>query len=97
MSEKDALEVIVKYAPKDVHELILYYQGCVESELPPEELESFFISWINRIPRKSLSLYIFNDSKNKLNSLSDINDKNMEIINKYTKLGIIKKFEIINF
>ncbi len=74
--------------------LILYNIG-VRSELLPEELESFFISWTNRIPQKSLSLVIlkYNYLKNSLDTL-DINEENMEIIKKYTKLGVIKKFKV---
>ena len=42
--------MFVKYSPKDIHELMLYYQHDIQSRLVlPEELESFFISWMNRI------------------------------------------------
>ena len=93
LSENEALEMFVKYSPKDIHELILVYQYVVQSELLPDELESFFLSWMNRILKKSLSLVIV---KRYLaaNGL-DRNDKNMEIIKKYFKLGVIKKFIVI--
>ena len=93
MNEKEALEAFVDYSPKDIHELILYYQGCVQSELLPEELESFFISWVNHTPPKSLSLSIIKNGHNKLYSLNlNTNYENMEIIKKYIKLGVIKRF-----
>ena len=63
--------------------LILYNIG-VRSELLPEELESFFISWTNRIPQKDTIR----------NSSLVTNNENMEIIKKYTKLGVIKKFKV---
>ena len=85
--------MFVKYSPKDVHELIFYYQGHMQSELLPEELESFFISWANRIPQRSISLTIFNDHKGHKGSLNT-NDENMEIIKKYINSGVVKKFVV---
>ena len=87
--------MFVKYSPKDFHELILCYQGHVQLELLPDDLESFFLSWKNRIPKKSLSLVIV---KRYLaaNGL-DINDKNIEIIKKYIELEVVKKFKVTNF
>ena len=75
--------------------LILYNIFGVRSELLPEELESFFISWTNRIPQKSLSLVIVNNIY--LNNSLDTNEENMKIIEKYTKLGVIKKFKVTDF
>ena len=80
----------MKYSHKNVSELILYHLSDVRFKLLPEELESFFISWTNRIPTKSLSLVIVNYDENNLNT----NEENMKIIKKYTKLGIIKKFKV---
>src|SRR5256886_15524100 len=48
LNEKDALETVAKYSHENIHELVLYYRN--QSKLLPEELESFFISWTNRIP-----------------------------------------------
>ena len=90
-SEKEALEAFVKYSHKNVSELILYHIFDTLVELLPEELESFFISWTNRIPQKPLSLIIYDwDTDYSL----DTNEENMEIIKKYTKLGVIKKFKV---
>src|ERR1051325_11654561 len=52
LGEKDLFDVVAKYSPKNFHELKLSY---TYSDLLPEELESFFISWANRTPQKPLS------------------------------------------
>ena len=54
----------------------------------------FFISWENRIPKKSLSLTII--WANNYRSLEK-NEDNMKIIEKYINLGIIKKFGTKSF
>ncbi|GBB86751.1 hypothetical protein RclHR1_13150007 [Rhizophagus clarus] len=92
LSEKEALEMVAKYS-QNVYELILYHQYDVQFELLPEELESFFISWINRKPQKSLSLVTVKYDANSL----DTNQENIEIINKYIKLGVVKKFIVTGF
>ncbi|PKC66954.1 hypothetical protein RhiirA1_459021 [Rhizophagus irregularis] len=93
LSEKQALEMVVKYS-QNINELILYHIFTVRFNLLPEELESFFVNWTNRVPQKSLSLVIvIYDEENSL----DKNDENIEIINKYTKLGVIKKFKVTDF
>jgi hypothetical protein len=53
LSEKEALEMVAKYSPKNFNELKLYitiyYYSSRLSKLPlPEELESLFVSWTNR-------------------------------------------------
>jgi len=71
------LKVIAKYS-QNIFELILYnYNDKKSIEFLPEELDSFFISWTNRISQKSLSLVVINRS----NSL-DKNNENIEIIKK---------------
>ncbi|GBB86995.1 hypothetical protein RclHR1_13450001 [Rhizophagus clarus] len=93
LNEKEALETAAKYS-QNIYKLKLYYLYKVRFELLPEELESFFISWIDRKPQKSLSLVV--DKFDDANSL-DANHKNIEIINKYIKLGVIKKFKVTEF
>jgi hypothetical protein len=95
LSEREALDIVVKYSPKSLCELIFYHKYYVQSVLLPEELELFLISWTNRIPSKSLSLIIVKTNKNSLNV--DANEENMNLIEKYIKLGIIKKFKVTNF
>ena len=89
LSEKEALEAFVKYS-QNVYELILCHYFYVPFELLPEELETFFRSWTNRVPQKSLSLIIV---KRYAVSL-DTNYENMKIIEKYIELGIIRKFKV---
>jgi len=89
LNEKDALEIVVKYSPESFCQLTLNYIGYSHSILSPEELESYFVIWASRSPQKSLSLIISGYYGG--TSL----DKNMEIINKYIELGIIKKFNRI--
>ncbi|RIA87221.1 hypothetical protein C1645_828102 [Glomus cerebriforme] len=91
LNEKEALESVVKYS--HICELILYHLHDLQSELLPDELNSFLISWTNRLPQKSLSLIIVKYDSNSL----DTNVENMKIIEKYIKLGVIKKFIVTDF
>ncbi|RIA90198.1 hypothetical protein C1645_876272 [Glomus cerebriforme] len=88
LSEKEVLETVAKYSPKNFYELKIYNDSI--SKLLPEDLESFFISWKNRSPKKSLTLIIIRDYFVGF----QVNEENMKIINKYKNLGIIRKFEI---
>jgi len=81
------LEVIVNCSPRKFYELKIFLNNMLE--LFPEELEPVLISWANRIPQKPLSLII-----NCPASLR-IKKENIETIEKFKKLGVIKKFEII--
>ncbi|RIA86052.1 hypothetical protein C1645_829880 [Glomus cerebriforme] len=92
-NEKEALDVIVKYSNINTYEIILYHCYNIKSKLLPEELESFFISWTNRVPQKSLSLIIINNDNKSL----DANEDNLKIIEKYKKLGVIKRFKVTDF
>jgi hypothetical protein len=92
LNEKQALEMILKYSPKNFYELKLDYPDYMRSELKPEELESFFIGWANRITQKSLSLIIINSDSDSFDKI----DENMDIIEKYMDLGIIKKFNVLD-
>ncbi len=83
-----ALEAFVNYSHENVSELILHLFYSVQLKLLPEELKSFLISWTNRIPQKQLSLVIA-----RYNTVSsDTSDENMEIIEKYTKFSVNKRF-----
>jgi hypothetical protein len=95
LSEKEALETVVKYSNKNISELILYHLYYVQPRLFPEELESFFISWTNRVPLKPLSLMIITDYF--CTNTLDKYDENMEVIKKYVNLGVIKKFKVTGF
>ncbi|PKK74526.1 hypothetical protein RhiirC2_846790 [Rhizophagus irregularis] len=81
IKEKDMLEAIVKYSPKCFHELRLY--NYAKSNILSKDLDSFFINWSNRIPQKSITFIC-------LNVFDDLEKRNMKIIEKYRKLGVIK-------
>ena len=94
LNEKVIFDVLVTHSPKNFYELKLCYSYVSKSDLLPDELETFFTSWSNHIPQKSLSLIIIrNDSDTLLRYI----DGNMEIIEKYIKLGIIKEFKAIRY
>jgi hypothetical protein len=86
LKENELLEFIIKYSSKNFHELRLY--NYVKSDLLSKDLESFFIGWKDRIPQKSVSFIVIKGFGDSL----DTNNENMKIIEKYKKLGIIKKF-----
>jgi len=90
LNENKLFEMVVKYSPKKFYELKMRYEYDIE--LLSEELESVFISWANHIPPKSLSLIIISEFQ--LIPLR-IKEKSMEVIEKFKKLGVIKKFEIV--
>jgi hypothetical protein len=93
LREKDFLETLVKYSPKNFYKLRLFNDS--DSQLVSIDLEDFFMNWKNRVPQKSLHFTIikyFDDD----DSL-ERNSENMKIIEKYKNLGIIKKFETITF
>jgi hypothetical protein len=90
LSEKEALDSVEKYSHENLCELILYHQYYTQSELLPEELESFFINWTDRKPKKSISLIIINDDANSL----DTNEKNMEIINRYIIWVLLRNLKL---
>ncbi|RIA99338.1 hypothetical protein C1645_811577 [Glomus cerebriforme] len=91
LNEKELLEIIALYSPKNFYELEIYYIFDVQLEILPHELENFFLNWKNRIPLNSLSLIIV---KNYDDCISlEVNSENMKIIEKYIKMGLIKKFK----
>ena len=91
LDEKEMLDVVVASSQKNFYELKIYNDS--DSELLSEDLESFFVSWKDRIPRKSLSLIIIEGVYHSLEK----DENNMKMIQKYKSLGVIKKFEIKDF
>ncbi|RIA92708.1 hypothetical protein C1645_820297 [Glomus cerebriforme] len=77
LKEKEVLETIAKYSPKNFYKLKI--NSCSHSELLPEDLESFFISWKNRTP---LALIIIDGNK----YFNEENEENINIIKKYINL-----------
>ncbi|GES81137.1 hypothetical protein GLOIN_2v1876960 [Rhizophagus clarus] len=85
LREKDFLETLAKYSPKNFRKLRLFNDS--DSKLVSKDLEEFFVNWKNRVPQKSLHFTIIkyfeeDDSLEK-------NDENMKIIEKYEKLDFI--------
>ncbi|RIA99341.1 hypothetical protein C1645_811580 [Glomus cerebriforme] len=88
LNEKDLLNIIANYSPKTFYELKIVFDG-EESKLVSNDLESFFISWKNRLSQLPLSLIIIKDHE----SISlEVNEDNMKVIKKYMKMGFLKKF-----
>jgi hypothetical protein len=71
--------MIVNYSPNNFHELRIH--NYLSFDISPEDLESFFISWKNRTPKKLLNLIFIETS---------IFENNFEIMEKYENLGVIK-------
>ncbi|CAB4387273.1 unnamed protein product [Rhizophagus irregularis] len=93
-SEKEALKAVAKYS-QNITELILYHLFSKQLRSFPEELESFFKSWTSHVPLKSISLVVVTNYI--CESSLDKYDENMEVIKKYIKLGVIKKFKVTDF
>ncbi|GBB84559.1 hypothetical protein RclHR1_11120003 [Rhizophagus clarus] len=85
LSEKEVFETVANYSPINFCELKI---DNIEShsDISSEDLETFFISWKNRIPKRILSLIIIKDLYNNL----DDYEENMKIIEKYENLGVIR-------
>ncbi|GET00360.1 hypothetical protein GLOIN_2v1715049 [Rhizophagus clarus] len=94
LSEKEAIGAVVKHSHENFSELILHHLFRSQSRSFPEELESFFKTWSNRELQKPFSLVIVTNASC-VKSLDKFNE-NVEIIKKYIKLGIIKKFKVAN-
>ena len=88
LNRGDLLQTVAKHSPENFEELKLYGH----SELFPDELESFFMSWSNRVPRRSLTLIFIRD-------IVDLEVKKgvTKVIEKFERLGVVKRFEIIRF
>jgi hypothetical protein len=83
LSEKEVFNIVADHSPKNFCELKLYNSSI--SDTSPEDLESFFMKWKKRSPKKLLSLIIIKEYYNHIEKMS--------IIEKYENLGVIK-FEI---
>ncbi|GBC44848.2 hypothetical protein GLOIN_2v1876960 [Rhizophagus irregularis DAOM 181602=DAOM 197198] len=84
LSEKEVLETVAKYSPNNFCELKIY--NCSNSDVFPGDLESFFISWGERTPKKLLSLIILVDDADYYYDY--ISSETLEIIGKYEDLGV---------
>jgi hypothetical protein len=89
LDSKEFFETLANYSPKNFYELEIDYCSFGSLKLLCEKLDEFFINWKNRTPRKLISLIIVTDYRENIDL--EVNE-NMDIIKKYMKLGIIKKF-----
>ncbi|CAB4381596.1 unnamed protein product [Rhizophagus irregularis] len=85
LSEKEVLETVAKYSPINFCELKIHHI-TTNSDASPDDLESFFISWERRTPKKLLSFIIIDDMEIYYGYSFEI----LEIIEKYEDLGIIE-------
>ncbi len=91
IDEKEMLKIVANDSPKNLYSLKL--SNWKISKLLPEELESFFLSWGSRTPQKPLNLIV---SKDITNCGFDTNEENIQVVNKYKRLGIVKEFKTEN-
>jgi len=84
LNKKEVFETVANYSPNSFCELKIY--NSPNSYFISSELESFFISWKSRTPKKLLTLIYIKDS----NGNCLVNEENMKIIEKYKNLGIIE-------
>ena len=92
LSEYELLKVITEYSSRKFYELRMVYNEL--SDLFPEDLESVLIGWANRIPRKSLSLIIIG-TNSMIGTGLKVKKESMEVIEKFSELGVVK-LKIIN-
>ncbi len=91
LNETELLEVVAKCSSKKFYELKIYFICRVygpELEFFSEELEPVFVSWADRIPQEPLSLIIVDCP-----TYIRVKKESIMVIEKFKKLGVIKKFE----
>jgi hypothetical protein len=87
LTEKEVLEVVANHAPNSFRELKIYNVDLNLEFVSSKDLESFFISWEKRVPKKLLSLIIIKREED-CNLL--LNEESMKIVEKYVNLGVIQ-------
>jgi hypothetical protein len=90
LSEKELLGVLAKHSPKNFYRLKLSSYLIDSRLVSSEDLEEFLTNWKNRVPQKPFSFVIRGCTYN-----LEAKEKYMLMIEKYKKLGIISKFDII--
>jgi hypothetical protein len=90
--EKVALEAILNYSPKNLNRIeLLYHHESYTEKLLPEDLNSFFIKWTKRVPFIPITIFI---KRLNITESLDTDKENLDIIDKYIRLDVIKKFVI---
>jgi hypothetical protein len=91
--ESEILMIIAKDSPKTFHELKMRYD--VGENMTSHDLETFFMSWANRTPLKPISLIVpCRYDRYDINGFPHTKE-NVEVIEKYRKLGVIKEFKVL--
>jgi hypothetical protein len=92
-SSNTFFKVLAKYSQKNFYELIIdCYNGTSPCNMLHKKLEEFFINWqYYHTSQKSLSLIIFTGYSHDI--YPEVLDNIKILVEKYKKLGIIKKFE----
>ncbi|CAG8609819.1 5265_t:CDS:2 [Funneliformis mosseae] len=90
LDEKKLLEILTEFSPKNFYKLKLIHKA--NSRLFPKDLKEFFTRWSHRIPQKPLVLIIIKRYRVKR---LEIQGEIKKVIEKYKKLGIIKKLETV--
>ncbi|CAI2169841.1 13917_t:CDS:2 [Funneliformis geosporum] len=88
LEEIELFDVVARHSPRNFCELRLCYPYNVQFDITSVELETFFQSWKDRTPRKSLSFMI-------VGYILEVKEEIMKVIDQYIKLGVIDKFKII--
>ncbi|GBC50672.2 hypothetical protein GLOIN_2v1876960 [Rhizophagus irregularis DAOM 181602=DAOM 197198] len=84
LSEKEVLETVAKYSPNNFCELKIHH--ITNSDVSPDDLESFFICWERRTLKKlSFTIIVEYQLYCGYNNL-----ETLEVIKKYENLGTIK-------
>ncbi|GBB98783.1 hypothetical protein RclHR1_03320009 [Rhizophagus clarus] len=88
--EKVLLYTIAKFSHENLYKIIILTHKFSPKSLLPSQLESFFKKWKNRTSQNSLYLVMPNIKNDNRENIR----KNKKIIEKYTNLGVIKKFKL---
>ncbi|CAB4414025.1 unnamed protein product [Rhizophagus irregularis] len=90
-SDETFIKILANYSQKYFYSLILNCHFSLQINKLLQDLEEFSINWQNHISYRSFSLIIFTSNY----CIIGTNMEDIKIaIDKYIKLGIIKKFEI---
>ncbi|CAB4381607.1 unnamed protein product [Rhizophagus irregularis] len=95
LDSKIFFKVLANYSQKYFYGLILDFYSRLPIEELYQDLKEFFINWQGRTSQRSLSLIFVISETYYITKSAKINMKDIKLlIDKYKKLGIIKKFEL---
>ncbi|PKY45698.1 hypothetical protein RhiirA4_466017 [Rhizophagus irregularis] len=95
LDSKIFFKVLANYSQKYFYGLILDFYSRLPIDELYQDLKEFFINWQGRTSQRSLSLIFVISETYYITKSAKINMKDIKLlIDKYKKLGIIKKFEL---